>query len=456
MQQPTDPTTSQPVAPAKNLTLLDSTCLIVGIIVGAGIYQVAPDVAKGAQSWWAVLLIWGLGGLLSLCGAFGYAELGSAYPHEGGDYVYLSKAFGNWAGFLFGWLQMAVVRPGDIVVMAFAFATYGRAIYDPWANNTGAFTSQLYAATAVIILTLINIIGVRQGKWTQNILTAVKTLGLLAIVVVALFAPAQPTATRSFEPIPASVAMIMVLFTFGGWNEIAYVAAELKDPGRNIFRALFAGLATVTALYLLVNGAFLYTLGFDGTAATDAVATDVVRSVFPTTGAALISALVCISALGAVNGLIFAGARISYAVGADHALFRPLGRWSQHTGTPIRALLLQGLIALTLIVFLKNFVETILYTAPAVYYFYLSTSLAVIVLRRRAPDVPRPYRVTGYPFTTLLFIAVCAFLIYSGVSYAIVVKQKAWIVLVPFAIMLLGLPLYWVSRRMGSGGKKSH
>jgi amino acid transporter len=194
---------------------------------------------------------------------------------------------------------------------------------------------------------------------------------------------------------------------------------------------LILGIAAVTGLYVMVNVAFLHALGYTGLAASDQVATDAVSAVFPRWGSRLISALVCISALGAVNGLIFTGARISYAVGADHCAFGLLGTWSAKTGTPIRALVLQGLLALTLIILLKDFVETVLYTAPAVYLFYMATSLAVVVLRRREPGVDRPYRVTGYPFTTLVFVAACGFLIYSGITYAIYVKEKPWIVLVP-------------------------
>lgn len=433
--------------PSTQLTLFDAICLIVGIIVGAGIYQVAPDVAKGASHWWGVLLIWLAGGVISLCGALGYAELGSAYPQHGGDYVYLSRAYGRWAGFLFGWLQLAVIRPGDIVVMAFAFATYASAIYDPFATAGYEFGTQIYAAGAVLVLTLINIVGVREGKWTQNLLTTVKVLGLLLIGAIALVStPAEPS-TANFDPMPVSVALILVLFSFGGWNEMAYVAAELKEPHKNMLRALVSGTLSVTVLYVLVNGAFLYVLGYEGVATSAAVATDSVSVQLPRFGGSLISALVCISALGAVNGLILTGARISYAVGADHRLFRYLGKWSSETGTPVRALAIQGVLALVLIVLLKDFVETILYTAPAVYSFYMATSVAVLVLRRKRPDLERPYRVTFYPIPTLVFIAVCGFLIYSSVTYAIYVKEKAWIVLVPFALMLAGVPLYWLSNK---------
>ena len=426
--------------PRRELTLLDSTCLIVGIIIGAGIYRSAPDVAKGVGDAWGVMGIWILGGLLSLCGALSYAELASAFPQEGGDYVYLNRAYGRWAGFLFGWAQLVVVRPGDIAVMAFAFATYAREMWDPgWAAD------RIYAAAAIVSLTAINVAGVRQGKWTQNILTIVKSLGLLAIVAVAVWAPPVASTATDFPRLPASLALILVLFTFGGWNEMAYVAAEVKDPKRNIVRALLLGTGSVTLLYLLVNGAFLYTLGYEGMAASGAVASDTVAVAFPHVGARLISVLVCISALGAVNGLIFTGARISYAVGADHQAFRVLGEWNPRTGTPVRALLVQGLIAVALVVVLGSFVDAILYTAATVYTFYLATNLAVIVLRYKEPDAERPYRVTGYPVPTIIFCIVCAYLIYRAVIY------KPEVAAVCCVLVPLGLPIYLLSRRLSSG-----
>ncbi len=430
--------------PQRQLTLIDSTCLIVGIIIGAGIYQVAPDVAKGTHSSFGLMALWLLGGLLSLCGALGYAELASAFPLAGGDYAYLTRAYGPWAGFLFGWIQLAIVRPGDIALMAFAFATYARTLYDPFANSAFPHGQQVYAGAAVAALTAVNILGVRQGKWTQNILTLVKVLGLAGIVGLALFAPRAGAVAPQTEPLPLSLALILVLFTFGGWNEMAYVAAEVVNPRRNILRALVLGTTAVTVLYLLVNAAFLHALGYLGLRASPAVAVDTVATLFPTKASALISVLVCVSALGAVNGLIFAGARISYAVGCDHRVFSPLGQWHQKTGTPVRALLLQGLITIALIALLGSFLSTMLYTAAPVYLFYLASNVAVIVLRRKEPQVERPYRVWGYPVTPLVFCATCVFLAYSAVVY------KPWVALSALGILVLGLPLYAVSSRVGT------
>ena len=427
--------------PKKELSLFDSTCLIVGIIIGAGIYQTAPDVAKGVGSGWGVMAIWVVGGALSLCGAMGYAELASAYPCAGGDYVYLSRAYGRWAGFLFGWAQLAIVRPGDIAVMAFVFATYAQALCDPLAQTAFPYSHQLYAAGATIAFTLVNVMGVSEGKWTQNVLTLLKTLGLLIIVGLSFIGFPNYAAPTTVAPLPWSLALILVLFTFGGWNEMAYVAAEVKNPRRNIARALATGTLTVTGLYLLLNGAFLHSLGYSGMAQSRAVAADTVASVFPDFGGKLISGLICISALGAVNGLIFAGARISFAVGADHPIFGFLGRWDAHRGTPARALLLQGTIAVLLILALGTFLNAILYTAATVYSFYLATTLAILVLRHKEPQVERPYRVFGYPVVPLMFSAVCTFLIYSAACY------KPKVAAICALLLPMGFLPYWLSQR---------
>jgi APA family basic amino acid/polyamine antiporter len=243
------------------------------------------------------------------------------------------------------------------------------------------------------------------------------------------------------------------LFTYGGWNEMAYVAAEVKNPRHNIVRALVFGIGAVILLYLLVNGAFLYTLGYKGLATSDAVANDAISTVFPKIGGRLISALVCISALGAVNGLVFTGARISYAMGAEHKTFKIFGKWHERTGTPVWALVVQGIIAVTLIMVFGSFIDTILYTAVAVYAFYLGTALSVIVLRVKEPNVERPYRVTGYPVTTLIFCVVCGFLIYSCVTYAWAFKRASIIVLA--GILAAGLLLYWITEVRGSASERS-
>lgn len=427
--------------PRKELSLFDSTCIIVGIIIGAGIYETAPMVAAGVGGWAGVLGIWLAGGVLALAGALCYAELATAYPREGGDYVYLTRAYGGWAGYLFGWSQLAVVRPGDIALMAFVFGRYAERLYAPFENSR-----LVYAALAVASLTAINIIGVKEGKRTQNLLTVVKAVGLAAIVVIGLTAPSQPLGSAEAGPFTLGglkLALILVLFTYGGWNEMAYVAAEVRRPERNIVRALVIGTVAVTALYLLANGAFLKVLGYTGLVNSEAIAEDTIAAVLPKFAGRAISILICISTLGAVNGLVFTGSRISYALGAEHRAFRFLGKWDEQRSTPAPALILQGCLSLAIVLIAGSFVDTIIYTAPVVWLFFLGTGMSVFALRRKETMTPRPYKVTGYPATTLLFCAATIFMIYNSVSYARAVKPTA--LLVSGATLLTGVIVFWLT-----------
>ena len=431
------PERAMPAVPKKELSLFDSTCIIVGIIIGAGIYETAPTVAAGVCGWAGVLGIWLVGGLLALAGALCYAELATTYPRQGGDYVYLTRAYGRWAGYLFGWSQLVIIRPGDIALLAFVFGRYAETLY-PFEN-----CRPIYAAAAVAVLTATNILGVKQGKWTQNVLTVVKTVGLLAIVVAGMAAPSRPPTPAeptTFSMAGLKLSLILVLWTFGGWNEMAYVAAEVKRPHRNIVRALIIGTTAVSAIYVLVNGTFLHALGYAKMVASEAVAVDTLATVLPEAAGRAISVLICVSALGVVNGLIFTGARISYAMGADHSTFRGLGRWHPRFGTPVGALVAQGCLSLIIVLIAGSFVDTILYTAPAVWLFFLATALSVFVLRRKEPHTPRPYKTTGFPVTTAIFCAGCIFMIYNSVTYALATKPRSPIVLL--CVLLAGALLY--------------
>jgi amino acid transporter len=380
---------------------------------------------------------------MALTGALCYAELATTYPREGGDYVYLTRAYGRWTGYLFGWSQLAIVRPGDIALMAFIFARYAQTLYAPVADSR-----LLYAGAAIVVLTGINIIGVTAGKWTQNLLTVAKVLGLVAISAAGLMAPepapalAQP---QSFTWGGLELALILVLFTFGGWNEMAYVAAEVKRPHQNIWRALVIGTVAVTVLYLLINGAFLSALGLVAMSKSPAVAVDMVGKVFPQAASRIIAVLICISALGAVNGLIFTGARISYALGADHRSFRPLGTWSRHLGTPVWALVVQGCLSLAIVLVAGSFIDTILYTAPVVWVFFLATALSVFILRRQEPHQPRPYKVMGYPAIPLIFSTCCLFMLYNSASYALANTPLGLLILL--GVLLGGVIIYWCTDR---------
>jgi amino acid transporter len=236
------------------------------------------------------------------------------------------------------------------------------------------------------------------------------------------------------------LALILVLFTFGGWNEMAYVAGEVKQPRRNIVRALAIGVILVTILYMFANGAFLHALGQMEMASSKAIATDTVAKVLPGMAARMISILICISALGAVNGLIFTGARISYAMGSEHRSFRAMGSWNPRFGTPVWALIVQGGLSLVIVIFAGSFIDTILYTTPVVWLFFLATGLSVFILRRKDPLIPRPYKVSWFPVSTIIFCACCVFMLYSSVTYAMEVKPVGLIIVV--FVLLAGAVVY--------------
>jgi len=434
-------------APKRQLTLLDTTSIIMGIVIGAAIFESTSVIASSVTSGLSLILMWLVGGLMALVGALCYAELTTTYPREGGDYVYLTRAFGRRCGFLFAWAQFWVVRPGSIGAMAYVFGRYANQLrpLDAWVGSN--FALMTYAAAAIVVLSFLNILGVREGKWTQNILTTVKVVGLLAIFFVAFFAAEPAAAQPSAAPAAASdyrLALILIMFTFGGWNDMAYVAAEVRDPDKNLARALLLGTLAITAIYMLVTFAFLHVLGFDGVRNSQAVATEAVEGTLGDWGVRAISVLICVSCLGAINGMVFTGARIYYATGTEHPLFARLGVWSQRFGTPVRSLVLQAVVTLAVVVGFglpanvdtppasggaaqveqvagqaeDGFTKMVIFTTPVFWLFFLLSGVSLIVLRRSDRQTPRAYRVPGYPITPIVFCLSCLFMLAASLDYA--------------------------------------
>ncbi len=410
-------TSTETATPKPSLTLSDAVALIVGIVIGAGIFETPALVASQAGSDLAVMIFWLIGGVVSLVGALCYAELATVYPDVGGAYYYLKRAFGQRVAFLFAWARMTVIQTGSIALLAFVFGDYVSQIW-----RLGTFSSSIYAAIAIALLTALNIVGLQQGKWTQNLLSAAKVLGLLLVVILGL--TAIPNSAPPVEPASSGtwgLAMVFVLLSYGGWNEAAYISAEIQNGRRNILRSLMWSIGIITAIYLLINLAYLRGLGLANMSQSEAVAADLMRSIWGAPGALFISVLIAIATLGATNATIFTGARTNYALGQDFALFGFMGRWQQRPSSPTYALFLQAAIALAL-VFLgtltrKGFETMVDYTAPIFWFFFLLSGISLMVLRIREPHIVRPFRVPFYPFTPLLFCAVCGYLLYSSLAY---------------------------------------
>ena len=439
--------TQKAAQPEPVLDLRDAIGLIVGIVVGAGIFKAPSVVAANAGGAWTMLAAWLLGGIVSLIGALCYAELATAFPHAGGDYHFLTRAYGRKLSFLFAWARLAVITTGSIALLAFVFGDYCTRLY-----ALGEQSSALYAALIVIVLTAVNIAGVKAGAGTQNWLTIVEVLGLLVVAVAGLvLAPAAATTAVPAAELgqPAfGVCMVFVLLTYGGWNEAAYISAELKDVRRNMLRALVWSMFILTALYLLVNLAYLRGLGLAGMARSQAVAADLLQQVWGSASARLISVMIAVSALTSINATIIVGARSNYALGCDWPVLGFLGRWNARTGSPTQALLVQGAVALALIAFgafMRQGFETMVdYTAPVFWLFFLLTGLALFVLRWREPQRARPFRVPLYPLLPLAFCASSAWLLYSSLAYT---RLGA---LVGVAVLAAGVPLLALALRRGS------
>ncbi|MCC7546849.1 MAG: amino acid permease [Burkholderiales bacterium] len=410
---------SAEVTPTPALSTFDAIALIVGIVIGAGIFVTPSLVASHTGDTQSLLFAWAIGGAVALAGALCYAELATAYPHSGGDYHYLSRGFGRSLAFLFGWARITVIPTGSIALLAFAFGDYASQAVD-----LGPHSSALWAATVVIGLTALNMAGVRHGTRTQNLFTLLEVLGLFVVIGAGLFLVA-PAVAAPAPPRQASVfglAMVFVMLAFGGWNEASYISAEVRGARTNVVFALVASIAIITVLYLLVNLAYVRGLGFGQMTQSSAVAADLLRLAVGEAGAWLITAVVAVSALTSANATILLGARTSYAVGLDFAPFAGLGRWHPRTNSPTAALALQGAIALALVgvgaMTRKGVATMIEFTAPVFWFFFLLAGASLFVLRWREPHVHRPFRVPFYPLTPLLFCATSAWLFYSSVRYA--------------------------------------
>lgn len=418
--------TAPPNAGAGPQALLrqrDAVAIIVGIVVGAGIFRTPSLVAgiTGDAGW--LLAAWLAGAVISLIGALCYAELASTYPHAGGDYHFLTRAFGRDLSFFYAWARATVINTGSIALLAFVFGDYMTRIVD-----FGARSAAVWAALLVVALTLVNLTSLRASTRTQNVLTTLEVLGLGAVCIAGLFAsPATTEPIPFFASTPAAgmlgLAMVFVLLTYGGWNEAAYISAELRGGRRAILGTLLVSILIVAALYLAANAALVYGLGLRELGQSKAAPADLVARAFGAFAGEALSIAVAVAALTSINATMLVGARTNYALGGDWPPLRFIAGWNGGRGVPTHAFLLQSAVALALIAFgaaqKDGFEAMVEFTAPVFWSFLLLVGVALIVLRQRDAAAIRPFRVPLYPLTPILFIAVCAFLLYSSVAYAL-------------------------------------
>ena len=422
--------------------------VVVGIVIGTGIFRLPPLVAANSSGPAQFLLFWVAGGVISLLGALCWAELSSSHPDAGGEYYFLRRAFGPGAGFFLSWGRMTVIQTGSIALVAFILGEFASRLLD-----LGPHGPSIYAAGAIVLLTGLNILGTVHSRRIQNCLAAAIAGALLVLAAGALLRPPAGEAGgltltgTGGEPVSlgaAGLALIFVLFTYGGWSEAAYLTGELKNVRRNILKVLVAGIAVITGLYLLINLAYLHQLGFEGLRGSGAVGADLAQAVFGRTAAVILAVIVILAGLSTANATILTGSRTNYALGRDFRLLNFMGKWNGRRNTPARALLVQGAIALALVAGARTErgIETVIaYTAPVFWFFILMTAASLFVFRRRGDLDPEGYRLPLFPLPPLLFMAAVAYLLYSSLAYA------GTGALTGAAILLAGVPVYLLARK---------
>lgn len=466
-------TLSQPPSgagrPRQTLGTREAVAIVVGIVIGAGIFKAPSLVAMNSPSPLWMMLAWVLGGLISLIGALCYCELATAYPSAGGDYHFLHRAFGRKLAFLFGWSRFAVITTGSIALLAFVFGDYMTQVLP-----LGPGSSAIWGVAAVLLLTVFNVLGVRQGAAIQVLLTGVEVAGLVLVFAAGVVAAtnglgasaatgnlaAASSAAGAFSLPAFGLAMVFVLLTFGGWNEAAYISAELRDRNRTMVPVMVGSIVLITLLYLAANWAYLAGLGLSGMSGSQAVAADLMRISFGKPGEVLISLMVAVAALTSINATMMVGARSNFAVGQDWAALGRLGVWVEDRGTPVNALWAQCVFALLLmglgIATGGGFAAMVEYTAPVFWLFFLLAGISLFVLRIREPDAPRPFRVPLYPVLPLAFCLACGYMLWSSLNYVggntFLGINAAW---VGVAVLAAGVVLMGLVGRSGraAGGQ---
>jgi len=449
----------------RKLGLFDSTMMMVGIVIGSGIFLTTGIMAKEIPSASLILLAWIVGGLLILAGALTYAELGAAMPEAGGQYVYLREAYGPLYGFLFGWKMFLVNMTGAIAALGVAFAEYfgyffpslsiQKTIFSATINLFGKTleynlsTGQLVAVVIIVVLSAFNTIGVNFGKSIQNVLTVIKIGTILAFVALGITIGKRIPIDFSFSPsglssgqlfIGFGIALVAVFWAFDGWNNINYVAEEIKNPRRNLTFALVFGTLLITLLYVLTNVVYLLALPVKGMAGEVRIAEKATAALHGPAAAGLLSALVLISILGALNGAIFAGPRVYYALARDRLFFQRVARIHPRFQTPSFAILLQAIWA-SILALTGSFEQLFTFAMFVGILFWIAAAASVFTLRKKYPDFPRPYKTWGYPVVPMVFIVTL-----SGVLVNALIKRPVES-LIGLGFVAIGIPIYYLWKK---------
>jgi amino acid transporter len=430
--------------------------VLVGTTIGSGIFRTPAVVAERVDLTVLFAAGWIAGGVLALCGALTFAELAALFPRTGGMYVYIREGFGRLPAFLFGWAELLIIRPAALGAIAVVSAEYfwrlwgvdGARLLDPLPTSL----AQVTAAGFIVVVGAVNYAGVQHAALLQNASTVLKVAALLALVGLGSFlVPQYPLQREVAEPVVSGLsplagfglALVAILWAYDGWADVAFVSGEVKDPQRNLPRALFLGTASVAALYLAVNAVYLKLIPLDRMPGSPLIAADAAQIVLGSAGVVFVSASVMVSAFGALNGSMLVGSRIFYAMAEDRLFFRSLARVHPRYATPSGAIVLAAGLGI-LFVSVRTFGELADQFIIGIWPFYALAVGAAFVLRRRLPELERPYRIWGYPVVPLLFLLAALFLLGN---YMISQPLLFW---ADVAIVLSGVPVYWFWVRRSS------
>jgi len=422
----------------QKLNRFDLTIIVIGSVIGSGIFLTPSGIAQQLPSPLLIMLVWLVGGVLALTGALTFAELASMMPQAGGVYVFLKEAFGGLTGFLYGWAYFLVVNTGALAALSIAFATY-LAFFIP----LSPFMLKAVAISSLVFLTAVNYFGVKFGGIFADILTVLKILGIVCLIFIGLFWGSPHTAHLDpvIPPIEniwsaLALAMVGVLWSIGGWHHATFVAAEAQDRRKGVSFALITGTVIVTTVYLLTNLAYLFLLPVNRIAASDRIAADAAQAVLGPAAGSLISIIILISVFGTAGIYTMTAPRIYYAMASDGLFFKSVTKIHPKYNVPAFAIIFQTTWAIVLILS-GTFYQLITYVAFTDWIFFALTGASIIYFRRRRPEANRAYRTPGYPFTPLIFVAISAWFVLNTLFGAPVQS------LAGLGFLGLGVPVYY-------------
>ena len=459
------------------LKLLDAVMLVVGAMIGSGIFIVSADIARTMHTSGGLLLVWVATGVITLFGALSYGEMAAAMPKAGGQYVFLREGLGPMTGFLYGWTLFMVIQTGTIAAVAVAFSRFLGVFFPSVSpdvvlsmgplhlpkglgdSELGLSNQRVVAILIIALLTWVNTRGIREAKWVQNVFTFAKTAALAALIILGITVGRNAAAISGnfhnmFTGMPSGMTLVLAfgaamvgsLFSSDAWNNVTFAAAEVRNPAKNLPLALAIGTATVTLLYVLANLAYLMVLPLAElqSAPQDRVGTLMLQHIFGSGGAYIMAAAILVSTFGCINGLILAGARVYYAMSRDGLFFKTAGRLSKNN-VPATSLVIQG-IWTAFLTLTGTYGQLLDYVIFAALIFYALTTIALFVLRAKRPDMERPYRAFGYPVIPALYMvaagAIAVILLFAKPAYSVS----------GLAIVLIGIPVFYVWRGKGVRG----